>query len=93
MTPEEDTIFGAFLECPLAPLDGVHTYEYMTNLNIYLNLCSLVLNCTLGSGTLGYLVLTAQPTVFNTNCGTKFVTPKNLGIRPVMPDPAPTAAI
>ena len=42
---------------------------------------------------LGYLVLMAQPAVFNTHCGTAFVTPRNPGIRPVMPDPAPTAAI
>ena len=37
MTPKEDKIFGAFLECLLAPLEGVPTYEYMTNLNVYLN--------------------------------------------------------
>ena len=47
----------------------------------------------MGSGTLGYLVLTAQPAIFNTHCVTRFVTPKNPGIHPVMPDPAPTAAI
>ena len=59
MTPEEDKIFGAFTECPLAPLEGVPTYEYMTNLNIYLNLCLSEVNYTLGCSTLGYLVLTA----------------------------------
>ena len=37
MTPEEDKIFGAFSECPLAPLESVRTNECMTNLNIYLN--------------------------------------------------------
>ena len=47
----------------------------------------------LGCDTLGYLVLTAQPAVFNTHCGTEFITPRNPGIHPVMPDPAPTAAI
>ena len=93
MTPEEDNIFGAFSECPLAPLEGVPTYEYMTNLNVYLNLCSSAVNFTLGCGTLGYLVLMAQPAVFNTHCVTKFITPRNTGIHPVMPDPAPTAAI
>ena len=93
MTPEEDKIFGAFSECPLAPLEGVPTYEYMTNLNVYLNSCSSAVDCTLGCGTLRYLVLTAQPAVFNTYCVKKFITPRNLGIRPVMPKPAPTAAI
>ena len=93
MTPKEDKIFGAFAECPLAPLEGVPTYEYMTNLNVYLKSFSSAVDCTLGCETLGYLVLTAQPAVFNTHCVTKFVTPKNSGIHPVMPDPDSTAAI
>ena len=76
MTPEEDKIFGGFVECPLAPLEGVPTYEYMTNLKVYLNSCSSAVDCTLGCGTLGYLVLTPQPAVFKTLCVKKFVTPK-----------------
>ena len=51
------------------------------------------MDCALECRALGYLVLTAQPVVFNTHCVTKFFTPKNPGIHPVMPDPAPTAAI
>ena len=39
------------------------------------------------------MVLTAQPAVFNTYCVTPFITPRNSGIRLVMPDPAPMAAI
>ena len=93
MTPKEDNILGVFLECPLAPLEGVPTYEYMTNLNVYLNLCLLAVDCTLGCGTLGYLVLTDQPAVFNTHCVTKFVIPKNPGIHPIIPEPDPMAAI
>ena len=34
-----------------------------------------------------------QPAVFNTHCGTTFVTSRNLGIHLIMPDPYPTAAI
>ena len=93
MTYEEDKIFGAFSEYLLAPLEGVLTYEYMTNLKVYLNLCLSEFGFTLGCGTFGYLVLTAQPAVFNTHYGTAFVTPRNPGIHPVMPNPAPTAAI
>ena len=93
MTPEEDNIFGAFTECPLAPLEGVPTYKYMTNLNVYLNSCSSAVDFTLGCGTLGYLVLTAHPAIFNTHCGTAFLVPKNLGIHPVMTNPTPTTAI
>ena len=89
----EDKIFGAFSECPFATLEGVPTYEYMTNLNVYLNSWSSWVDCTLGCSTLGYLVLMAQPAVFNSHCGTPFILPRNLGIHPVMPDPAPTATI
>ena len=93
MTPKEDKIFGAFSECPLVPLEGIPTYEYMTNLNVYPNSCLSAVDCTLGYGTLGYLVLTDQPTVFNTHCVTRFITPINLGIHPVTTEPDPTAAI
>ena len=65
----------------------------MTNLNVYLNSCSSAVGCTLGCGMWGYLVLTPQPTVFNTHCGTTFGTPRNPGIYPVMPDPAATATL
>ena len=37
MMPEEDKIFVAFTECLLAYLEGVHTYKYMINLNVYVN--------------------------------------------------------
>ena len=84
MIPKEDKIFGAFLESPLAPLEGVSTYEYMKNLNVYLNSCSSVVDYTLRYGTLGYLVLSAQPAMFNTHCVTRFITPRNPGIHPVM---------
>ena len=93
MTPEEDNIFGAFSECPLAPLEGVPTYEYMTNLNVYVKSFLSALDCILGCGTLGYLVLTAQPAMFNIHFVTPFITPRNQGIHPVIPNPAPTAAI
>ena len=93
MMPKEDNIFGAFTECPLAPLEGVPTYKNMTNLNVYLNLCSSGVNWTLGYGTLGYLVLTEHPAVFSTHCSTDFIPPTNRGIHPVMSDPAPTATI
>ena len=93
MTPEEDKIFGALTEYPLAPLEGVPTYQYISFFKVYLNFFSPAVNCTLGCGTLGYLVLTEQPSVFNTHCGKAFLPPKNLGIYPVMPDPYPTAAI
>ena len=93
MTHKEYKIFGAFIECLLAPLEGVPTYKYMKKLNVYLNLFLSAVDCTLGCGTLGYLVLMAHPTVFNTHCGREFCVPKNPIIHPVIPDPTPTAVI
>ena len=61
------------MECLLTPLEGVPRYKYMTNLNVYLNWCSSAVNCTLGYGTVGYLVLMAHPAIFNTHCGTAFL--------------------
>ena len=65
----------------------------MTNLNVYLISCSSAVDCTLRCGTLVYLILIAQPSVFHTHCGTDFVTQRNPGIHPVMPNPTPTATI
>ena len=93
MTPEEENIFGAFMECLLAPLEGVTTYKYMTNLNVYLNSCSSTVNWTLRCSTLGYLFLTAQPAIFSTHRSTAFLPPKNPGIHLFIPDLEPTDAI
>ena len=93
MTPEEGNILGAFTEFLLEPLEGIPTYKYMNNLNVYLNSCSSAVDCTLGYGTLGYLFLTAQSAVFNTHYGMDFCAPTNSGIHPVMPEPTPTAVI
>ena len=59
----------------------------MTELNIYLNSCSLSVPCAL------YLVLTAQPSIFTTHCGTPFIKPVNPGIHPTLPTPAPSAVV
>ena len=93
MTPEKDNIFGAFTEFPLASLEGVPTYDYMKNLNAYLNSCSSAFDCMLVCVTLVCLVLMAQPEVFNTHCGKAFLPPTNPGIHRFISNPAPTAAI
>ena len=93
MTPEETRFSERFWNSLLAPLESVPIYEYMTNLNVYHNSCSSAMDCTLGCGTLWYLVLTAHSAVFNTHCFMPFITSIDPGIHPVMPDPAPTAAI
>ena len=39
MTPEEDKILGALSECPLAPLEGVPTYNYMIRARQHFFVC------------------------------------------------------
>ena len=65
----------------------------MTNLNVYLNLCSYAVDCTLWCSMLGYLIVTSQPAVLSTHCGTPFLAPTNLGFHLAMPKPASTASI
>ena len=60
---DEENIYGAFAECLLVPLQCVPMYNYMNETNAYLNSCSSSVLCTLGCGTVGYLVLTAQPSI------------------------------
>lgn len=93
MTSSHETIFASFTECPLAPLESIPTYDYLTELNAYLNACSSSVHSNLGCGTLGYLALTASPTVFALQCAVPFVEPVHPGATVTMPDPPPTAAV
>ena len=92
MSSEEDKIYCSFAEFPLAPLQGAPTYDYMIELNVYLNSCSSSIDYSLGCGSLRYLVLTAQPSIFTIHCGTAFIHPTNPGIHSFVPIPAATAA-
>ena len=64
----------------------------MTEVNGFLNACAASVYCNLGNGTVGYLVLTAQPASFWIASPTSFVKPVNPGVL-VLEDPAPTAAV
>ena len=87
-----ETILSTFPECPFAPLEGVPTHTYMTEVNGFLNVCAASVHCNLGNGTVGYLVLTAQPASLQIASLTSFVKPVNPGVL-VLEDPAPTAAV
>ena len=91
MTTLTETILSTFSECPIAPLEGVPTHTYMTELNGFLNACAASVHCNLGNGTVGYLVLTAQPASFQIASPTSIVKPVNPGVL-VLGDPAPSAA-
>ena len=92
MTTSTETILSTFPEFPIAPLEGVPTHTYMTEVNGFLNACAASVHCNLGNGTVGYLVLTAQPASFLIASPTSFVKPVNPGVL-VLGDPAPSAAV
>ena len=88
-----DTVLETFAECPIPPLEGPPTHTYLTDLNGYLNACAASVHCDLGNGTVGYLILTAQPATFLLACTTPFVHPTHPGATLTLPDPAPTSAV
>ena len=92
MTTSTETILSTFLECLIAPLEGVPTHTYMTEVNGSLNACAESVHCNLGNGTVGYLVLTAQPASFLIVSPISFVKPVNPGVL-VLVDPAPSAVV
>ena len=73
-------------------MEGVPTHAFLTELNGFLNACSASVHCNLGNGTVGYLIITAQPAAFAIACPTNFIRPVNPGML-TLPDPAPAAAV
>ena len=92
MTTSTETIFSTFPECPIAPLEGVPMHTYMTEVNGFLNVCAASVHCNLGNGTVGYLVLTAQPAAFTITAPTSFVKPVNHSVL-VLGEPAPSVSV
>ena len=92
MPTSTETILSTFPECPIAPLEGVPTHTYMTEVNGFLNACAASVHCNLINDTVGYLVLTAQPASFQIASPTSFVKPVNPGVL-VLGDPVPSAAV
>ena len=88
-----ETVISSFSECPLPPLEGIPTHDYLTNVNSYLNLCAASVHSKLGNGQLGYLVLMAQPATFALACPVDFIQPINPGATLNLPDPVPPAAV
>ena len=59
-----ESILSTFPEFPIAPLEGIPTHTFMTGVDGFLNACAASVHCNLGNGTVGYLVITAQPASF-----------------------------
>ena len=69
------------------------TYAYIHDGgNRFLNTCGASVHCNLGNGTVGYLVLTAQPDLFKIVSPTSFVKAINPGVL-VLAEPAQSAAV
>ena len=92
MTTLTESILSTFPECPIAPLEGVHTHTFMTEVNGFLNACAASVYCDLGNVTIGYLVLTEQTDSFAIASPTAFIKPVNHGLL-VLAEPAPSAAV
>ena len=54
-----ETIIASFAECPLPPLEGHPTHNYLNEVNGYLNTCSASVHNNLVNGIVGYLIITA----------------------------------
>ena len=92
MTTSTELILSTFPEFPIAPLEGVPTHTYMTEVNGFLNTCTASVYCNLGNGTVGYIVLKTQPDLFTIASPSSFVKPVNPGVL-VLADPAPSEAV
>ena len=91
-TTSTESILSTFPECPIAPLEGVPTHTFMTEVNGFLNACAASVHCNLGNGTLVYLVLTAKPDSFTIASPASFGKPVNPGVL-VLAELAPSAAV
>ena len=67
-------------------------HTFMTEVNGFLNACAASLHCNLSNGTVGYLVMPAQPPSFTKVSPTAFVKPVNPGVL-VLAEPAPEVAV
>ena len=56
MKMTSDTIYSSFSECPIAPLEGLPTIDYLSTMGAYLNSESSNIQSNLGNGILGHMV-------------------------------------
>ena len=92
-TSQDRVILAQFPDCPLAPLEGLLNYAYLTEFNGYLNACTSEIFTNRGCGTLGYLFLTAPPAAFRLLYNVQFNVPANPGPSFPIPTGPVTAAV
>jgi len=72
-----DTTYNSFSECPIAPLEGLPSIDYLSTMGTYLNGKSSNIQSDLGNGNLGHMVSTAVQAVFTLQCPVGYVLPVN----------------
>ena len=92
-TSQDRVILAQFPGCPLAPLEGLPNYAYLTEFNSYSNVCTSDIFTNGGCNTLGYLVLTAPPATFLLLCNDQFIVLANPGPSFQIPTGPVTAAV
>ena len=92
-TSKDRVILAQFPDCPLAPLEGLPNYAYLTEFNRYLNACTSDIFTNGGCGKLDYLVLTAPPATFVLLCNAQFIVPTNPSPSFQIPTGPVTAAV
>ena len=88
-TSQDRIILAQFPDCPLALLEGLPNYAYLTEFNNYLNAYTSEIFTNGGCGTLVYLVLVIPPDTFRLLCNIQFNFPAN----PVPSFPIPTGPV
>ena len=90
-----DSIYSSFSECPLAPLQGLPTIDYLSTMRAYLNRKISNIQSDLGNETLDHMVITAAPAVFALQCSVVYILSINPGpvaiIPPEATSPQPSA--
>ena len=90
---QDRVILAQFIDCSLAPLEGLPNYAHLKEFNIYLNAFTSDIFTNDGCGILGYLVLTAPPATFLLLCNNQFIVPANPGPLFQIPTGPVTAAV
>ena len=83
---------STFPEFLITPIEGAPTHTYITEAKGFLNSCAASVHYNLCNGTVGYIVLTAQPASLLIASPKSFVKPVNPGVL-VLGDPAHSAAV
>jgi hypothetical protein len=84
MTTTVEDFINGFPHPLIIKIQGLPTYNSITEVQRTLNANAASIKCTLGGGLFGYLALTVSPAVYVTHSAAPFMPPVNLGHLPVI---------